>query len=430
MRRQLLQEGCGVAAQVVEDDLEARAIEAGDPAAEVATAGTVGKKRRCEADPNAGAGRRRPHWRAPFRPHRVDRTSHDGREPGLQETVVFPLIREQEVRPAKVIAHVGERPAADERRHLLLQARKPVAIALARRRDGRWVGVDHRQRERLAKRGAQKIRLSRTRVRVNAQRGVEIVALGQCPRELQHRVRVVGSRRDDAVEEVDGIVDVATLARDAGERLDEAQIGLERQCAPERVARGAIVAKIEQQRSEIPPGERVVGLHRDCPADGVHSLGEPAAGAQRTAQVVPCARIAGVEADGDRQRIDGPAHIAHVGKENAERIAKAGIAGVAGDRVLDVRDRAGDVSRHFPRLRAQRQRGTNVLGHRARRREDGRQCRQRFGRPTRAEQRLGVSDPCISHRRTRLRRPAPRALAPPARRGRRARARGCARRYR
>ena len=79
------------------------------------------------------------------------------------------------------------------------------------------------------------------------------------------------------VEEVDGIVEVAALARDAGKRLDEAQIGLQRECASERVARIRHVAEVEQHRSKIAPREHVVGLRPDRAADRVDGLGEPAA---------------------------------------------------------------------------------------------------------------------------------------------------------
>ena len=143
-----------------------------------------------------------------------------------------------------------------------------------------------------------------------------------------------GARRDRAAVERRRLVEVATLARDAGERLDERRSGLSASARRNASRARAVVAEVEQQRC------------RDCPTRArSRAAPRPPGGrrrtasasrpprAQRVAEVVPCARIAGVEPDGDRQRIDGPASSPHVGEQDAERVAQARIAGVAGDRV-------------------------------------------------------------------------------------------------
>ena len=119
-------------------------------------------------------------------------------------------------------------------------------------------------------------------------------------------------------------------------------------------------------------------MHRDGAADRFSGLREASARTQRIAEIVPAAREPGIEPDSDRQRIDCALHVALVGKQDRERVAEPRITRVTGNRTLEVVDGAGKIARHFARLRAQRERGTNVVRRRAHRPKNGRKQRQRL----------------------------------------------------
>ena len=91
--------------------------------------------------------------------------------------------------------------------------------------------------------------MARTRIEINTARRFLIVALGECSREVQQGVGVVGCGCTRAPIEIDGVVDVPALARDPGQRPDRAQVGFERERAPERFARAGIISEIKQDHA-------------------------------------------------------------------------------------------------------------------------------------------------------------------------------------
>ena len=333
----------GFAPQVVEDDLEAGRVEPGDPAPEIASARTVREERRSESDANPTAGGRTPRRRAPIRRRLLDRTAHDRGKARLQRPIVLALIGEQEVGPPKVVDHVGERAPARECGHFRLEAREPLLVARARERDRFRVRVHHRKRKGLAERGAKQGRLSRARIGIRAARRVEVVPLGERTGELEQRVRVSRRARVGAREERDGLVDIAALPCDARKRVHDSRIGLEAERTPKRVLRAGLVAKIEQQRAEIAPGERVIGLHGDRATRRRRGVGDAVAHAQGVGEVVPCARVAGIGLDGARERLDGALDHRR-DRRGGCRASCAGArrAGAAQSRVRDRRSRPED----------------------------------------------------------------------------------------
>ena len=356
-------------AQVIDEHLETGAVDALYPAPEVHADGAVAEERRREADakPAATGGRAR-RRDAPLRSDRIDRRGDGGGVARLQLAIVLALVGEQEVGPAQVVDDVGEAAPAGKLRQQCREPREPGGVAPALVGDVLRALVDHRQRKRLADRGAQRRRPPGARRAVRAARAGEVVALGEATRPLQQRHRVPGVELRGARVDRRGLVDVATRSQHRCEaRQRRSLVGLRHQRAPERVLRGGVVALLARDRREIGPGQRVVRIHCHGTLERGLCLAAAPAVSQRVAEVVPRPGIVGVEFDGAPERGDGVAAVAQVGKRDAQRVVRLRIGGLERDGAAQVGDGGGGVAHSLVRLGAQQQGHAAVGDDRCRR---------------------------------------------------------------
>ena len=112
--------------QVIDEHLEAVAVEVGDPAAEVASGGTLVEERRGEADAKLAAPRDvrlgrefpkrcvRTRRRVPLGRTLLDQARGECPVRRLQRAIVAALVGEEEVRPAQPVDHLRRRELRDE----------------------------------------------------------------------------------------------------------------------------------------------------------------------------------------------------------------------------------------------------------------------------------------------------------------------------
>ena len=120
-RRDRLRDVVDARPQVIDENLEALAIEVGDPALEIAAAGAGVEERRGESDPHAPAAQApRGQRSAPLRRDGVDGGGGNRRVTSLQIAIVAPLIGEEEIDPAQPVENLRLGKLCDAyRRHEL-----------------------------------------------------------------------------------------------------------------------------------------------------------------------------------------------------------------------------------------------------------------------------------------------------------------------
>ena len=371
---------------MIDEDLEPRAIEVGDPAPKVHAHGADLEERRSKTDTNAAAGDARPRHRpAQIGRGDVDRARDERRVSLLQRLVVA-----DPGTASRKLLHC--QPSSTSRCGATARARldeafergQPVGVRGARGSDVLGAVVEHRQRQMEPERRAkmQWIGCERTRERV-ARLG-RLAALGEHGAQLKPFV-AAGCELDRPQVELRGLVEAA-LALQQARKPDEraAQIGPQPQRRPQRSLGGA---SSPRSRSSTPAsrGRTRSRAAARAPCGSRRPPRRAPSLAQRRSEVVPGAHVVGLQRDRLPQARNGALVVAGVGKQETQIGVGFRIVGPQPDRRAQAGDRGGELPGILLRLRQSKL-----------------QCR--IGR-RRRRRRLRERERVVSHRRGRRSRP-------------------------